>query len=134
MTVVCTVMVQWGGFLVVLVSLGVWVVFCCVACRRVWLMCESGVLSWALVSGVLRMFCISLVIFFAGPSPIPATIGLMILVVYGGMEFAGLGLCWLWMEGAGSSVIHGGATGGWVCVIDLTRLAYGLGLLWGVRR
>ena len=97
-------------------------------------MCESGVLSWTLVSGVLMMFCIILVIFFAGPSPIPATIGLIIFAVYGGIEFAGLASFLLWVERAGLSTIHGGATGGWACVIDLRRLAYGLGLLWGVLR
>ena len=48
--------------------------------------------------------------------------------------FSGLMLCWSLVACAAPSVMRGGATGGCVCVIDLRRLAYGFGLLCGVRR
>ena len=90
------------------------------------------------------MLCISLVIFFGGPSVGPAVVGLIILTMYGGFVLGGLLSWWfvafamavgVLVAGGVTSVMRGGATGGGcVCVIDLRRLAYGFGLSCGVRR
>ena len=80
------------------------------------------------------MFCISLVIFFAGSLLIPATIGRMIVTVYGGSD--GLGrvgaLALMVLSGgfsvgvvAGLSLILGGIMGGSVkCALSIS--VYGL--------
>ena len=70
----------------------------------------SGMLSLARAGGPARMLCISFVIFLAGSSLSPVTMGRIIATVYGGSDGFGRGGSWVGVVGL--SLMLGGTIGG----------------------